>query len=104
MRVDVVYAAPGVEVVTPVEVARGATVDDAVRVSGVLARCGLDPTRLTYAIHGRRAAGDDPLADGDRVEILRPLLADPKTVRRRRAADNPLPRPPARVRTRQRPA
>ena len=100
MRVGVAYAAPGVEALTEIEVASGATVDDAVRLSGIVARHGLDPAALSYAIHGRRSAADAPLADGDRVEILRPLVADPKTVRRRRAAEKPLPRPPGRVKDR----
>lgn len=59
----------------------GATVADAVAASG-LSLEGIDG----YAIHGERAAADDPLADGDRVELLRPLLLDPKEARRRRAA------------------
>jgi putative ubiquitin-RnfH superfamily antitoxin RatB of RatAB toxin-antitoxin module len=104
VRVTVAFGAPGVEIVADLEVAPGATVDDAVRLSGVLARCGVDPARLSYALHGRRAAAEAPLADGDRVEILRPLLADPKTVRRHRAAANPLPRPPARRKAGRKPA
>ena len=92
-----VYAAPGVEALTEVELARGATVADAVRLSGLVERHGLDPSRLSYAIHGRRAGPGTALGPGDRVEILRPLVADAKTLRRRRAADHPLPRSPART-------
>jgi len=100
VRVTVAYGAPGVEMLVDLEVAPGATVADAVRLSGVLPRCDVDPARLGYALHGRRAGPDSRLAEGDRVEILRPLLADPKTVRRHRAAANPLPRPPARRKAR----
>ena len=38
------------------------------------------------ALHGVRAAPGDALRDGDRIELLRPLVADPKDARRRRAA------------------
>jgi len=100
VRITVAYAAPGVEIVMDLEVAAGATLDDAVRLSGILPRCGPDPARLSFALHGRRAGGDAVLRDGDRVEVLRPLVADPKTARRRRAAANPLARPPARRKAR----
>ena len=96
MRVTVAFGAPGVEIIVDVEVAPGATLADAVDVSGIVPRCGIDPAELSFAVHGQRAAADMPLADGARVEILRPLVGDPKSVRRRRAAANPLPRPPAR--------
>jgi putative ubiquitin-RnfH superfamily antitoxin RatB of RatAB toxin-antitoxin module len=90
MKVTVVYAAPGVEAIEPLEVPPGATVDDAVARSGLLSRLPM-PSPVSFAIHGQRARADTPLADGDRVEILRPLVADPKAVRRARAADHPLP-------------
>jgi len=102
VRITVAYGAPGVEILVDPEVAAGATVDDAVRLSGIAERCGLDPAVLSFALHGRRAAAHDRLAQGDRVEILRPLVADPKTARRRRAAANPLARPPARAKARAR--
>ena len=53
----------------------------------------LDAATLAYALHGRRATAGTALREGDRVELLRPLVADPKTIRRRRAAAHPLPRP-----------
>ena len=98
MRVTVAYAAPGVEALVDVELAPGAVVEDAVRLSGIVARHALDAAALTYALHGRRAAGGTPLREGDRVELLRPLIADPKTIRRRRAAAHPLPGPRSRAR------
>jgi putative ubiquitin-RnfH superfamily antitoxin RatB of RatAB toxin-antitoxin module len=68
----------------------GATVGDAVAESGLLARPGMPPG-VSYAVHGQRARPETPLADGDRVEILRPLAVDAKSVRRARAAGHPLP-------------
>lgn len=101
MRIEVAYAAPGIEALVDVHVGPGAVVADAVALCGLIARLGLDPSRLSYAIHGQRAAADTPLREGDRVELLRPLVADPKTTRRTRALSHPLPRaakPPRRGR------
>ena len=90
MKVTVVYAAPGIEIIETLDLPAGATVEDAVVRSGLLTRLAM-PAAISYAIHGQRARAETPLADGDRVEILRPLVADPKAVRRARAADHPLP-------------
>ena len=90
MKVTVVYAAPGVEAIEPVDLPAGATVADAVGRSGLPHRLAL-PGTVSYAIHGQRERPDTLLADGDRVEILRPLVADAKAVRRVRAAGHPLP-------------
>lgn len=64
------------------DLARGARVADAVTASRLLERVGLPADELAYAVFGRTAAADRPLADGDRVEITRPLVADPATRRR----------------------
>jgi hypothetical protein len=100
MRVQVAYAAPGIEALVELELAPGAVVADALRLSGLPTRLGLDPAALSWAIHGQRATLETPLRDGDRVEVLRPLVADPKAARRRRAAEHPLPRPAPRVKRR----
>jgi putative ubiquitin-RnfH superfamily antitoxin RatB of RatAB toxin-antitoxin module len=86
LAISVAYAAPGTEALVVLALPPGATVDDAVAQSGILARFALDASLLEFAIFGRRAAGVTPLADGDRVELTRPLVADPKSVRRKRAA------------------
>ena len=91
MIVTVVWAAPDVQDLVPVEVERGATLADAVRASGLVDRYALDPQRLRYAIYGRRTEDDALLAAGDRVEILRPLNVDPKAARVRRAKAGPKP-------------
>jgi uncharacterized protein len=92
MRIVVVYAAPGVEAQVELALAPGSVVADAVAASGLIARFMLVPGALGFAIFGQRARPDTPLADGDRVELTRQLVADPMAVRRRRAADKPLPR------------
>jgi uncharacterized protein len=85
IRVEVVYALPQGEESANVALAAGATAAQAVRASGILARHpDIEPLRL--GIYGRVVSGDTALADGDRVEIYRPLVVDPKEARRRRAA------------------
>jgi len=98
LAVSVAYAAPGIEALVSLALPPGATVDDAVAQSGIVARFALDPSMLQFAIFGQRAEGSTPLADGDRVELTRPLVADPKRVRRKRAA-NTASRKPASAET-----
>ncbi len=89
LSVEVVYALPGAEDAVTLRLAPGATVRDAVQRSGVLERhpeIDLDVQKL--GIFGQAAAVDRTLADGDRVEIYRALLTDPKEARRRRALGN----------------
>ena len=90
VRVEVAYAAPGVESRVALTLAPGSVVADAVARSALVERLGLDATTLAYAIHGQRATPGTPLADGDRVELLRPLVAEPKAARRARARQHPL--------------
>ena len=85
IAVTVAYAAPGVEALVTVTLPPGATIDDAIAASGIAARLGLDGARLECAIFGQRAKGGTPLSEGDRVELTRPLTADPKRARRMRA-------------------
>ena len=93
LTVTVAYAAPGVEAVLTLAIAAGATVADAVAASGLVERLALPPAAIGFAIHGQRADADTPVADGDRIELTRPLRADPKQARRARAARKPLPTP-----------
>jgi putative ubiquitin-RnfH superfamily antitoxin RatB of RatAB toxin-antitoxin module len=87
LKIEVVYATPDRQRRYPLEVAEGATISEAVARSGVLADFPeIDLARNRVAVYGRLATLGGRLNDGDRVEILRPLIADPKEVRRRRAA------------------
>jgi uncharacterized protein len=83
--VSVVYCAPGIEDVTSLALAAGSCVADAIAVSGVVARHPELAARLDVGIWGRAVAPDTALADGDRVELYRPLTIDPKEARRKRA-------------------
>lgn len=85
IRVEIVYAQPAQQVRRRVSLPAGSSVADAVRASGLLGEFpGIDTRRL--GIFGRLAPPDTRLREGDRVEIYRPLRADPKEVRRLRAA------------------
>jgi putative ubiquitin-RnfH superfamily antitoxin RatB of RatAB toxin-antitoxin module len=86
-RVEVVYALPGAEDAVSVEVAPGATLRDAIVASGLVARHPeIDLDRQKIGVYGKVKAADAPAAHGDRIEIYRALLVEPKEARRRRAA------------------
>jgi putative ubiquitin-RnfH superfamily antitoxin RatB of RatAB toxin-antitoxin module len=86
IRVSVVYCPPGIVWQRDVDLRVGATIRDAIEASGVLtAFPHLAGGRLEVGVFSRPRAPDAPLADGDRVEIYRPLAIDPKEARRRRA-------------------
>lgn len=84
MRVLVVYAEPDRADVRAVDLADGACVRDALDATGRLEQFESHGWRA--GVFGRRVALDAALADGDRVEILRPLQVDPKEARRLRGA------------------
>ena len=88
IRVEVAYALPERQMVIPLEVDEGTTVKQAILRSGILGKFpGLELTPETkVGIFSKIVPMDTVLRDGDRVEIYRPLIADPKEVRRRRAA------------------
>ncbi|AXK73580.1 RnfH family protein [Lysobacter sp. TY2-98] len=77
MRVELVRAWPRRHESLWLDLADGTTVAQALQASGWDAG--------DVAVFGERANGERVLADGDRIEILRPLIADPKDARRRRA-------------------
>ena len=87
ITVEIAYTRPEEQVIIPLEVTPGTTVEQAVRESGVLERFPeIDLAVNKLGIFGKMAKKDAALREGDRVEIYRPLIADPKEVRKRRAA------------------
>lgn len=87
IRVEVACALPGRQRVAALRVALGTTAREAVRASGIAETFPeLDLERCAIGLYGRVVPGDRVLADGDRVEIYRPLLADPREARRRATA------------------
>jgi putative ubiquitin-RnfH superfamily antitoxin RatB of RatAB toxin-antitoxin module len=83
IRVDIVRAWPHRHESLRLELPDGATVGDALAASG----WDSDGDCAGLAVFGVRATRAQALADGDRVEVLRGLRADPKDARRRRAAN-----------------
>ena len=84
MKVEVVYALPERADAVTLDVAPGTTLRQAVAASGLLERhAGLDPERV--GVFGEARPPDCPAAEGDRIELYRPLLHDPKEARRKRA-------------------
>ncbi len=79
MRIEVVHALAGEQRVVVLHLAPGASAGEAVAASGLAS----GSPRL--GIGGREVSVGEPLRDGDRVEILRPLALDPKEARRLRA-------------------
>ena len=69
----------------PLEVPEGATAADAVRASGFAAASGGgEPAEGELGIWGRRCSPAQPVREGDRIEVYRPLRVDPKVARRER--------------------
>ncbi|RMG29127.1 MAG: RnfH family protein, partial [Gammaproteobacteria bacterium] len=88
IHVEVAYARPERQAVLELEVPAGTTAIEAVRQSGILSLFPeIDLEKQDLGVFGKLVKKDAVLRDGDRVEIYRPLIADPKEVRRRRAAE-----------------
>jgi len=84
--IEVAYALPEEQVLITLDVEQGTTVEQAVKLSGVLEKFpDIDLTKNKLGIFGKSTKGDQVLRDKDRVEIYRPLIADPKESRRKRA-------------------
>lgn len=88
IQVEVCYALNNVQSVVSVKVPEGATVLQAVEASGLLQKYPeIDPAKNKFGVWNKLAKADAALRDKDRVEIYRPLIADPKEVRKQRAAE-----------------
>lgn len=87
IAVEVVYARPDRQPVLLVEVPAGSTVEHTIRASGVLTRFPeIDLDRNRVGVFGKLTRLDRVVAAGDRVEIYRSLIGDPKEIRRELAA------------------
>jgi putative ubiquitin-RnfH superfamily antitoxin RatB of RatAB toxin-antitoxin module len=86
--VEVAYALPHTQVILSVEVEQGTTVRDAIVRSGILDRFPeIDLDENKVGVFGKLTKLDQSVRANDRVEIYRPLIADPKAVRKQRAAE-----------------
>jgi len=87
IRVEIVYAEPRRSLVKSLSVAQGAVIADALSlVAADQDFLGVDLSGSAVGIFGKVAHRDQPLTDGDRIEIYRPLLEEPKLARRKRVS------------------
>jgi putative ubiquitin-RnfH superfamily antitoxin RatB of RatAB toxin-antitoxin module len=88
IKIEVVYALPAEQLLLKSEVPKGATIADALKLSGILNKHPeIDLEKGKFGIFGKLSKTDTVLREQDRIEIYRPLIADPKEVRRRRAEE-----------------
>ena len=88
IRVEVVYALPAKQEIIAIKVAPGTTVRQAIEASGILEKYPeIDIAKNKLGVFAKLTKPDVVLRDRDRVEIYRPLIADPKEVRKQRAAE-----------------
>ncbi|MCF6435062.1 MULTISPECIES: RnfH family protein [Pseudoalteromonas] len=86
IKVEVVFAIPHKATCLQVDVAEGTSAEQVVMQSGILEKCPeIDAGNLTLGIWNRTVKNHQVVKEGDRIEIYRPLIADPKDARRRRA-------------------
>jgi uncharacterized protein len=85
--IEIAYATLQKQLILECEVESGTTVRDAVRQSGIEQHFSeVDPENCDLGVFGKAVTADYELVAGDRIEIYRPLIADPKEIRRQRAA------------------
>jgi putative ubiquitin-RnfH superfamily antitoxin RatB of RatAB toxin-antitoxin module len=86
--VEVAYALPERQIILPLKVGEGTTIEQAIQLSKItemFPEIDLDSNKI--GIFGKLRKADEVLKPGDRIEIYRPLIADPKEVRRKRASE-----------------
>ena len=88
INIEIAYAFPEREYLKSFQVDEGITVQTAIMQSGILSQFPeIDLSTNKIGIFSRPIKLTDVLKEGDRIEIYRPLLADPKEIRRKRAAE-----------------
>jgi putative ubiquitin-RnfH superfamily antitoxin RatB of RatAB toxin-antitoxin module len=88
IQLEVVYAKPTQQEVVSLKLPAGSTVQQAIEASCLVARYPeIDLAKAKVGIYGKLSRMDAIVRDRDRIEIYRPLLADPKEVRKQRAAE-----------------
>ena len=88
MKVEVAYARPDQQLILEVMLPEGSSIEQAIEQSGILQRFPeIDLALNKLGVFGKLSKKTAELKAGDRVEIYRPLIADPKEVRRKREAE-----------------
>ena len=87
IMVEVAYALPEEQVIISIKVPTKSDVKQAIEKSGIQIKFpSIDLSKNKVGIFGKKTTLDHPLKDRDRIEIYRPLILDPKEMRRKRAA------------------
>ncbi len=86
--VEIAYALPSQQIILKLQVVEGTTAEQGVIASGIMQKFPeIDLNQNKIGIFGKLVKSDTVLREKDRVEIYRPLIADPKEVRKQRAAE-----------------
>jgi putative ubiquitin-RnfH superfamily antitoxin RatB of RatAB toxin-antitoxin module len=86
LKIQICYAEPDFQLLRDLTVAEGTTIQQAIMQSGILREVtAIDLTACKLGIYGKLKPADTVLREHDRIEIYRPLIADPKETRRLRA-------------------
>ncbi|MER2490530.1 RnfH family protein [Catenovulum sediminis] len=86
LKIEVAYALPTEQSLLTVHVEKGTDIQTCIEKSGILQKhADIDLSQNKVGIWSRTRKLSDQVQDGDRIEIYRPLIADPKEVRRKRA-------------------
>jgi putative ubiquitin-RnfH superfamily antitoxin RatB of RatAB toxin-antitoxin module len=93
ISVEVAYAEAERQFLRRLQLPAGSTIADAIAAAQVELEFGIDVAPLAVGLWSKLAPRDTVLQEGDRVELYRPLRADPKDSRRRRAERAPLKKP-----------
>ncbi len=89
IKVEVCYALPDKQTLLSLEIEASATIENIIKQSGILELYPeIDLSENKVGVFSKLAKLSDTLHDGDRIEIYRPLIADPKEVRKQRAQKN----------------
>ena len=86
--IEVAYALPKKQMIIPIKVKLGMTAEEAIIASGIIKKFPeIDLKINQVGIFGKLTQLDHVMRERDRIEIYRPLIADPKEIRRQRAAE-----------------
>ena len=86
--IEVAYALPKKQLIIPIKVKAGTTAEEAIKASGIIKKFpDIDLNINQIGIFGKLTQLDHVMRERDRIEIYRPLIADPKEIRRQRAAE-----------------
>ncbi len=88
IKIELIYALPDEQNLLRFEVPKGSTIAEGIKLSGILEKYPeIDLEKGKFGIFGKLSKNDTVLREKDRIEIYRPLIADPKEVRRKRAEE-----------------